>query len=236
MPKTWVPSATTPITDNEPAMAIISLRHGLVFIKTRKTAGTSIEIDLGKLLDPEAIITPIFPEHPGHHPRNFSDHAGNQLYYNHMSATEIEARLGRKTFASLYRFCVEREPVEKCISHFHMLRNSPNHRPGCGISWAEYCAIGKFPVDVHKYSVLKNGRRRLQVDRVLRFDALRAQLDEVMAHVGLPGFRLHTHAKAQYSLNRLISPEDVLPAQRKQIYDAFQETIETTFIDWSCPP
>ena len=41
---------------------IISHRHKFIFIKTRKTAGTSIEIALSKICGDEDVITSIAPE------------------------------------------------------------------------------------------------------------------------------------------------------------------------------
>ena len=40
---------------------IISHKHKFIFVKTRKTAGTSIEIGLSKFCGPEDIITPLAP-------------------------------------------------------------------------------------------------------------------------------------------------------------------------------
>ena len=41
---------------------IISHAHKFIFLKTNKTAGTSIEIALSKFCGPSDIITPISPE------------------------------------------------------------------------------------------------------------------------------------------------------------------------------
>ena len=43
-------------------IVIISHRHRFIFIKTGKTAGTSVEIALSKFCGPEDVITPISPE------------------------------------------------------------------------------------------------------------------------------------------------------------------------------
>lgn len=41
---------------------IISHKHKFIFVKTRKTAGTSVEIALSRHLGPDDIITPISPD------------------------------------------------------------------------------------------------------------------------------------------------------------------------------
>lgn len=219
-------------------MAIISLQHGFIFIKTTKTAGTSIETDLSPLAGPDAVATPIYPPEPGHVPRNHAGPDGGRRFYNHMPAAEIREQIGAERFAAMYRFCVEREPVAKCISHFHMLRNSPLHNPDGAyrLSWQEYCAAGKFPVDLHRYSAIENGRRILIVDHVLRYDALQAQLAQVMQHLGISGFALIARAKSGYGRNVLIRREEVTPEQEALILEAFRPAQELTGIDWDAPP
>ena len=49
---------------------IISHEHEFIFLKTRKTAGSSIERFLDPLVGPDAIVTPVLPPPPGHAPRN----------------------------------------------------------------------------------------------------------------------------------------------------------------------
>ena len=50
---------------------IISHTHKFIFIKTVKTAGTSIEGFLSQHCGPEDVLTPIFPPIEGHEPRNY---------------------------------------------------------------------------------------------------------------------------------------------------------------------
>ena len=58
---------------------IASFRHGFVFIKTRKTGGTSVEIVLSSWCGPDDVVTPIEPEDEllraqyGGAPRNYLD-------------------------------------------------------------------------------------------------------------------------------------------------------------------
>jgi len=49
---------------------IVSHEHRFVFLKTRKTAGTSVEVFLSPLAGPDAIVTPVAPAESGHLPRN----------------------------------------------------------------------------------------------------------------------------------------------------------------------
>lgn len=215
-------------------MALISFQHRFIFVKTQKTAGTSVETDLSPRLEPEAIVTPIIPPEPGHVARNYQDDQGNALYFNHMPLTLIRERLGAGQFNSMARICIEREPVSKCISHFHMLRNSPIHDWPDGVtrSWDEYVEEGRFPYDLQRYSEVVDGERQSLVTHVLRYDRLKTDLPALMAVFGIPDFQLKARAKAEYSQNRLITPDQVTPEQRKRIMDAFRPSAELLHLDW----
>jgi hypothetical protein len=144
-----------------------------------------------------------------------------------MPAAEIRDLIGTEAFGSMVRFCVEREPVSKCLSHFHMLRNSVAHNPEgtYRLSWSEYCAAGDFPIDLDRYSELVSGERCLLVDRVLAYERLDEQLPALLSDLGLPEFHLVTRAKSAYSKARIVAMEDVTTAERDRIYAAFAPTI-----------
>ncbi|TAE88318.1 MAG: hypothetical protein EAZ65_02830 [Verrucomicrobia bacterium] len=50
---------------------VISHKHRFIFIKTAKTAGTSIEAFLSPHCGPDDVFTPTFPIVEGHQPRNW---------------------------------------------------------------------------------------------------------------------------------------------------------------------
>ena len=70
-------------------MAIISYRHKFIFVKTVKTAGTSIEVHLAAKCGPKDIVTPIIPSNPDHQPRNFDGEG--KIFRNHMPARDPAA-------------------------------------------------------------------------------------------------------------------------------------------------
>lgn len=205
-------------------MALISFKYNLIFIKTTKTAGTSIEVDLSPRLEEEAIVTPIGSAPAGHIPRNFSTPKGD--YFNHIGASQIRAMLGSETYDRMFKFCVEREPLDKCISHFHMLRNSPEHNRGGAYvkSWSDYCRDRDFPVDLEKYSEIRNGKRVPLVDRILRYETLEEDLPALLDRLGIPNFKLSAREKSSYRTSRLLSREEVEPSQRRIIDRCFADT------------
>jgi len=211
-------------------MAIISYQHNFIFVKTTKTAGTSIEIDLSAVAGGDAIVTPIVPTVSGHAPRHFQDDTGKAAFFNHMPASRIQALIGDRQFAAMHSFCVEREPVAKCISHFHMLRNSPQHNSAGQYknNWSDYCAEGRFPVDIEKYSEVREGRRMLLVDTILAYESLPQSLPALLRSFGIADFNLKAQAKSEYSRKKLVDITEVTPAQRQRIYAAFAKTCALT--------
>jgi len=119
---------------------IISHTHKFIFVKTRKTAGTSIEIALSSICGDNDVITPINEEDEllrkeiAH--RSLQNTAipfsyygfkdwlrmlkrGKRLrFYNHMPASEIKKYVDPKVWNSYYKFCFDRNPLTKSISHF----------------------------------------------------------------------------------------------------------------------
>ncbi len=207
-------------------MTVISFQHRFVFIKTQKTAGTSIEIDLAGHLGPDAVITAVEPAVKGHDPRNHI--RGGRALRAHADIGEIREFLGADVLASMAILCVEREPVDKCLSHFHMKRNSPYHNPDGAYTrdWAEYCEEGAFPVDTARWAErdAQSGRWRRRADHVIAYERLETDLPALLAGLGVPDFRLTSRAKSGYRAPVLARAEDVTPAQRQRIYDAFADS------------
>lgn len=206
---------------------LISNTYRFIFIKTVKTAGTSIEVDLSKIMGDGDTVTPILPVEEGHVPRNykFQLRRGQQVaqgaFYNHMPAAEVRSIVGPQIFNSYFKFTVEREPVSKCISHYSMLKNSPLHNKKTeALSWEDYVENGSFPVDHGKYL---DAEGTLLVDRIIKYETLNDDLHRIAGELGFafPGVT----AQAKSGFREAIA---VTAAQRQRIYEAFRISLEVT--------
>jgi hypothetical protein len=105
---------------------IVSHRKNFIFLKTVKTAGTSVESYFEKWCMPEGdwkqlhgrseyvSETGIIGER--------SPHPSNAKWYNHMSAYNIRRQIGNQIWEKYFKFTVVRNPFDKVISGFFMFQ------------------------------------------------------------------------------------------------------------------
>ncbi len=196
---------------------IISHKYKFIFIKMPKTAGTSIEVDFCKILGPDDIVTPIYPKEEGHTPQNYviNRYFGLKKYAfdEHMSAIQIRKRIGIKIWNSYFKFCVEREPVDKVLSQYFMFKNSPYHNREYS-SWTFDKFIGSDHGQCsHRMYTGRFGG--MIVDRILKYENLTDELKSVGNKLG---FNLELTARAKSGFREHI---DVTQAQKQKIYDIF---------------
>jgi hypothetical protein len=222
---------------------IISHEHKFIFIKTAKTAGTSIEVFLSQHCGPNDILTPITPPVEGHHPRNEEGFVNpflevlrhplappaawrhvfekRQKFYRHMPAWVVRRRVPAQVWNSYFKFCVERNPWDKVLSHYHMLA----YRQPESLPFDRYLAQKKFPINYLRYT--DPSGRRIIVDRVLRYENLMNELAEVFARLNIPfSGTLGVRAKSEYRTDRRPYQQVYTEAQREVVDRAFAREIE----------
>lgn len=194
---------------------IISHQHKFIFVKTFKTAGTSIEIFLSQHCGPLDVVTPIFPEVVSHLPRN------HQGYYNHMTAHEIRNKVDPEIWSSYFKFCVERNPWEKTLSWFHMKK----FREDNTLTLDRYLAGNEFPVNYQKYTE-PDDPNKIMVDRVLSYEQLMEQLGQLFRELGVP-FQgtLGVKAKSEYRTDRRPYREVYAPEQADRVGKIYSQEI-----------
>ena len=182
---------------------IVSHEHRFVFMKTRKTAGTSVEIALSRVCGADDVITPVTDEDEalrraagGRGPQHFEDppHLERKAF-NHMPVSMVRKMLGRKKFESYLSFAIERNPWDSVVSLYHW-RNR-DAEPGSALpSFGEYVASEAVETFAAKNQRIYRLRGETAVDRVLRYEALADELATVWAELDLPGSPDLPHAKA----------------------------------------
>jgi len=210
-------------------MTVISFNHNFIFIKTRKTAGTSLEVHLSQECSENDIVTPIYPENPTHRPRNYKAQNGAIIFYNHMPAIEIRARCS-DTFQQSYKFCFERHPVDKCLSHFAMMLNSPFHYEERNpTSWEEYLERGQFPIDTALYT---DEEGKLLVDELYKYEKLADALFDIATKTSIASRSLNIREKSGFRYNIPTFTEIMRRSdQCAVIWKAFEATLR--FVDYS---
>ncbi len=181
---------------------IISHRHKFIFIKTNKTAGTSIEIALSKFCGGDDVITPISRDDeamrrslgyagPQNHLAPRSEYRvrdfANLLrgkrkprYYNHMPSCEVRALIGDEIWNSYFKFCFERNPFDRVISLYYW-RNKTEPRP----SMSAFLESG-VPLLLRRRGYdLYTIDGQIAMDRVCKFEDMDAELERIRMQLGL---------------------------------------------------
>jgi hypothetical protein len=175
---------------------IVSHEHGFVFMKTRKTAGTSVEIALSRVCGPTDVITPIIEEDlrsasGGRPPQNFTAPPLGHKAFNHMPVSMVRRELGRARFESYLSFAIERNPWDAVVSLFHWHARSSSDT----LDFEEYVASEAVTTFAEKNQRIYRLQGSVAVSRVLRYEALADELAEVWSALSLPGSPDLPHAK-----------------------------------------
>ncbi|WP_300064336.1 sulfotransferase family 2 domain-containing protein [uncultured Roseobacter sp.] len=119
---------------------LVSHKHKFIFLKTRKTAGTSIEMALARFCGEQDILSPINSEsdekkkevaYPGAKnyriPLNKMSKRealaiplrGWPRFYGHSTAEYVAEHLPKHVWNNYYKFSFERNPYDRFVSQFH---------------------------------------------------------------------------------------------------------------------
>lgn len=223
---------------------ILSHRYRFIFLKTAKTAGTSIEIALSEFLGPDDIITPVSRADeslrrqlgfrgPQNYLLNWSQHSPferlravvrgrRRQYYNHMSAAEVQTAVGDKIWNSYYKFCFERNPFDRVISlYYWCCRQEPRPALHEFLQSHHIELLTRRGIDLYT-----SGDGEIVVDRVGRYESLLTDLSEICSRIGLPGNLTLPHAKTGHRLDSRPYTDLIDDACRQQIETRFRRELD----------
>ena len=179
---------------------IISHKFETVFVKTRKTAGTSIEFGLAAVCGPDDVITQVPTEEEarlafaGRSKQNDDvtwrtltpKWAATWLLYRrrprlvreHSPAVRVRKVFGEQLWVDYFTWTVERNPWDKAVSRYFWEASR-----GAVPTFSEY--LRSAPRNMLSCFDLYSHQGEIIVDRVLRFERLSEELPEVWARLGV---------------------------------------------------
>jgi len=203
-------------------MAIVSHEHKFIFLKTTKTAGTSVEIALSHFCGPNDIVTPISgrderyrreqglvgPQHYRAPYRSYSGRDWARLIVrgrpkrlkNHSSAEVVRAFVGREVWDSYYKFCFDRNPWDRLVSLYHWRIRRLNFTPD--FKEFVYATLSEDRATQKRYKAggffnwpMYCIDGAVAVDFIGRFESLNDDFRSVMQRLNLDWQSDLTHAK-----------------------------------------
>jgi hypothetical protein len=191
---------------------IICHQHKFIFLKTRKTAGTSIETALANYCDDGDVITALSDEDEAARSDSGVRSAQNlkvpiskygpsevvrllkgerTRFYNHIPATDIARFVPDLTWREYFVFCVERNPFDRAISQYHWKNRKISGAPP---------PMAEFFTNLSTLSMsnwsLYTSNDRVIVDKVIRYEHLESELKTVGQQLGITIDVSNIHAKA----------------------------------------
>lgn len=181
---------------------IVSHAHKFIFLKTKKTAGTSIELALTKLCGADDVITPLTEideakraggrgsqnwrlhgwwgsKRPLFKRRWFKFTAADYGFYNHMPAVEARELIDDKVWRSYFKFAFDRNPWDRQISWYFYKTKTKASRP----SFESFMASRRRAY-VDNHEIYMEGDA-LAVDFLGRYEDLEADLAKALRLIGV---------------------------------------------------
>lgn len=185
---------------------IVSHKHRFIFLKTGKTAGTSVEIFLSRFLEPDDIATPIKPEdepaRAPNGPRNYLRSRGllgwkalagkipgplgrlarrpnhRTDFFNHVRAETAREWLGERIWRDYFKFAFDRNPWDKQVSYYYWAtRDEPERADFKTFTMTDRRRVRGWPI----YAIGDT----VAVDFLGRYESLEADLASALQQVGL---------------------------------------------------
>ena len=195
---------------------IINHKYKFIFLKTRKTAGTSIEIALSQFCGDGDVITRIHKESEPMRqelgfrgPQNYDVplrfykkidwlqllfSQKRKRFRNHSKAIYIKENVSEEIWNSYFKFCFERNPFDKAISRYYWSTSEP--RPGI-YNYLSSAGI-KYLTNWDIYTI----NDQVAVDFVGRYENLTDDLEVVAEKIGISSTLELPRAKSGYRKSR----------------------------------
>jgi hypothetical protein len=180
-------------TDNGETM-IYSPDHNFLMLKNFKVGGTSLEVELSKVLPENAIVTKINPANLEHRPRN------NDGFYHHMPYSSISSVLDLSNTKS---YIFVRNPYDTVLSMFFYQLKQKN------IDWGSLEKTERddilekyFFKNIEDFSMIKSTKymycvkNDIVVDKILKYElGIENEINDVLLSHNIKTITMNTFEK-----------------------------------------
>ncbi len=234
---------------------IVSHARRFIFVKTSKTAGSSIELLLSKFCGPDDIVTPgleakneQFAEFSeSRRPRNLEipwhravllslppyvrakKHLQfRRTYYDHMPAFRIKRTLPASIWDTYYKFSIVRNPYDRAVSQYFWI-----HRGDRAYTKE---AINDFVLTAHPHLFsnwyMYASRGRVLLDYFIRYENLGPGLDTALAAIGVHDAAALPRAKSEHRPQNVPYRDMIGPAARNRIEKIARPELQYFAYEW----
>lgn len=218
---------------------IISHKHRFIYIKTRKTASTSLEIALSRFCGPDDILTKFSDEdeltrqelgYPG--PQNVMwtppGKQEAQRLMNHTPARLAKQVVDKNVWNSYFKFTFERNPYDCAISAYYFSTRKLETKPAL----TDY--LRKVPMETLSSWNLYTIDDSVVMDHIGRYEAMETELVDIAARIGLPEPIVlpEKRAKGEYRQDRRPYREVLSPQDRAIIEKTCRKEIDYFSYTW----
>ena len=234
---------------------IVSHRHRFIFIKTAKTAGSSVELFLRQFCGPDDIVPYLGPDDEriarsigAGRPRNHGirrlmpweirrenladawrrrEWPKTRKYRNHQRAHEIPALFGEDVWRDYRKITIVRDPWDRTISQYYWRAKRLAEDPIAALDEAVERADTNWQI----YTI----DDEVAVDTVMRFETLHSDLEQLVAELGVtPRYEL-PGAKTGIRPPRTPAHELLSMDQARRVAEVARREIETFGYEWKGP-
>ena len=221
---------------------IVSHKYKFIFIKTHKTAGSSMEMALGPLCGPDDIVTPMESNSDTDLPRNYHEDTflgriyarsrwvrkcinrhspiiGN-WYYEHMPASRVRELVGEDIWNNYHKFCFERNPWDKVVSYYNWKKFGQRKPMPDFKTWVME-KTHRLPKDASLY--FKDNT--CLVDQVIEFDGFISRFNDLSIKLGVPFNVEMPREKTNITQNKVDYRDFYDDETREKVAEHFQREI-----------
>lgn len=182
---------------------IISHKHRFIFLKTMRTAGTSVELALSEICGPHDILTPIrsaleqeraYParnyriDHPlkprqprwrsllGRPERHYHPSVG---YFEHIHAATVRVYVGESVWRRYFKFAFVRNPWDRQVSFYYYKTRHDRRRRSFEAFLANQRRAHVESLEIYGIDGTSS------VDFLGRYESLHTDFAEVLAQIGV---------------------------------------------------